>query len=615
MDENKDNENQTGLFDVFDTQEEKLSDSIEYEVDIEDASGSDLAQQALDAQSSENPEASDAPSEQEAEDDYVNEVIPTADIAELDENYMNDATVVSEDSEGSYSTGGDYDVDVGQDVDGDFSGNETAVSDEEVTSQADVGEGELSTKEAEDKKEFLSFNDAKNLKGGKNSGKKPDQLNKKMIVYVSFGIFMVFGLFMIFKPESWTIAKKEKKEKPVATRNVKNSDYESSAKSTGYYTEGVDVPRPDFTIEGVNNKYTEVGAQANNSSSASNSSYPTDPRAAGYSTGAQQQSGYYGGNGGGGGSGAYVEIPDTRNDRLQGKSISGIKGLTSTQETYATEYNMTKELNAAKAAADKKYTGERVAGDPGVYADKLIASMKDNGNSYVSQNDQAGKNSFYSNGRGTGGNGTWLGLNTIWQGTVFEVVTTSEINTDLPGEVTARVAKNVYSSQDGRYLLIPQNSVLIGQYNSSISYAQSRAQVIWHTLIRPDGYQINLGGMNGADTKGAAGIKGFVNDHPLAYVKAIVLMSAFGIANAEFQATMGETQNQYVQNVAANAQQMTNELGQKLIDRAMDVQPTIVIKAGKKMNVVVNQNLSLPAVERIEVTQKYQKGKLPRELY
>ena len=170
MDENKDKENQTGLFDVFDTQEEKLSDSIEYEVDIEDASGSDLAQQALDAQSSGNLEASDAPSEQEVEDDYINEVIPTADIAELDENYMNDATVVSENSEGSYSTDGDYDVDVGQDVDGDFSGNETAVSDEEVTSQADGEEGELSTKEAEDKKEFLSFNDAKNLKGGKNSG-------------------------------------------------------------------------------------------------------------------------------------------------------------------------------------------------------------------------------------------------------------------------------------------------------------------------------------------------------------------------------------------------------------------------------------------------------------
>ena len=115
--------------------------------------------------------------------------------------------------------------------------------------------------------------------------------------------------------------------------------------------------------------------------------------------------------------------------------------------------------------------------------------------------------------------------------------------------------------------------------------------------------------MNATDAKGASGLKGFVNDHPLAYLKAIGLMSVFSIINSEFNAQMGQTQNQYVQNIMANTQQVTNELADKLIDRAMNVQPTIKIKAGTKINIVVNQNLSLPPCEDVPVTQQYRKIK------
>lgn len=103
-----------------------------------------------------------------------------------------------------------------------------------------------------------------------------------------------------------------------------------------------------------------------------------------------------------------------------------------------------------------------------------------NQTTYAQQNDQNGKNSFYNQNRGNV-SGQWLPLNSVWQGTIFVVPLTSDISTDLPGECTAVVTKNVYSSQDGRYLLIPQNSKLLGSYNSSISYSQSRVQVGWHT--------------------------------------------------------------------------------------------------------------------------------------
>lgn len=530
----------------------------------------------------------DVSSEAEDSGEYQSKVIPSVDIADVDPEYEDSAVTVADES---FDLSTEDDVELEEDViesDPDASGEENSVDESETI---------LSTKDKDGEETFMSFNDAQNMKGGK-KGKQPEQLNKKKIVYITFGIIAFLGLFMILKPESWTLAKKEDKKKPEASK-TEYRDYEKNAKNT-INTDPYDVPRPSFDETGVNSKYTE------------NSSTVT-PRDDAYQVAYSQQSG---GNVGGQAGGYTVEVPDTRNDRLQGKTISGIKGLTSTQESYATNYEIQKEKNAMEAASNTRVTGSssmRNSLDPDKYSSQLLSSL--NTNSYESQNDQKGKSSFYNQNRGTGGAGLWLGLNTIWQGTIFNVVLTSEINTDLPGEVTGRVSKNVYSSQDGRFLLIPQNSVLIGNYNSSISYSQSRAQVIWHTLIRPDGYQINLGAMNGTDTKGAAGLKGFVNDHPMAYVKAILLMSTFSIINGEFQATQKETNNQYVQNIAANSQEMVNKLGEKLIDRAMDVQPTIVIKAGTEVNVVVNQNLTLPEYKKPEVTQKYMKGKLPKELY
>lgn len=628
MAEDKDtNTEDKSLFEQFDTQEGIVAgEDIEYEGDENSGSGFDIEIEDASEETSPidngihinesvvSPEAEnekpfeitkdvqnnvssentvsesqkDVSSEAEDLGEYQSKIIPSVDIADVDPEYEDSAVTVADENL-AFST--EDDVELEEDVienDPDASGEENSVDESETI---------LSTKDKDGEENFMSFNDAQNMKGGK-KGKEPDQLNKKKIVYITFGIIAFLGLFMILKPESWTLAKKEDKKKPQASK-TEYRDYEKNAKNT-INTDPYDVPRPSFDETGVNSKYTENSSTANPRDDAYQVAY------------SQQSGGYVGGQAGG----YTVEVPDTRNDRLQGKTISGIKGLTSTQESYATNYEIQKEMNSKEAASNTRVTGSssmRNSLDPDKYSSQLLSSL--NTNSYESQNDQKGKSSFYNQNRGTGGSGLWLGLNTIWQGTIFNVVLTSEINTDLPGEVTGRVSKNVYSSQDGRFLLIPQNSVLIGNYNSSISYSQSRAQVIWHTLIRPDGYQINLGAMNGTDTKGAAGLKGFVNDHPMAYVKAILLMSTFSIINGEFQASQKNTNNQYVQNIAANSQEMVNKLGEKLIDRAMDVQPTIVIKAGTEVNVVVNQNLTLPEYKKPEITQKYMKGKNPKELF
>jgi type IV secretion system protein VirB10 len=312
------------------------------------------------------------------------------------------------------------------------------------------------------------------------------------------------------------------------------------------------------------------------------------------------------------GSGSGSSRPDTKGDPLQGKTISGIKGVTPTQRQYS---------QSGVPSADAAFPVETANpyarfGMPSRedYTARMLSAYGQGGtpgygspSGYANQNDQSGKQQFHTAGRENAGNGVWLGPAAIWQGTIFEATLTSNINTDLPGEVTAVISKNVYSSLDGMYLLIPQNSKLFGSYNSSISYSQSRVQVAWHTLIRPDGYAISLGNMAATDAQGAAGLKGFVNDHPFQYLKAIALMSVFNIISAEFENTAADTDNQYVQNVLANSQSVATTLGSKLIDRALDVQPTITIKAGLGINIVANTTLTLPPLEPYGVTQPYRR--------
>jgi type IV secretion system protein VirB10 len=310
------------------------------------------------------------------------------------------------------------------------------------------------------------------------------------------------------------------------------------------------------------------------------------------------------------GSGNGSSRPDTRGDPLQGKTISGIKGITPTQRQYAQGGVPSGNAVSTQEAANPYARFGMPSKED--YAAQMLSAYGQTGtpgygspSSYANQNDQSGKQQFSTAGRENAGNGVWLGPATIWQGTMFEATLTSNINTDLPGEVTAVISKNVYSSLDGKYLLIPQNSKLFGSYNSSISYSQSRVQVAWHTLIRPDGYAISLGNMAATDSQGAAGLKGFVNDHPFQYLKAIALMSVFNVISSEFENTAGSTDNQYVQNVLANSQSVATTLGSKLIDRALDVQPTITIKAGLAINIVANTTLTLPPLEPYGVTQPY----------
>lgn len=233
-----------------------------------------------------------------------------------------------------------------------------------------------------------------------------------------------------------------------------------------------------------------------------------------------------------------------------------------------------------------------------------MASGYGGGNSYQQQNMQSQKQQFQSAGAGNYSM-QWNNDYSLHYGTIIPAALITGINTDLPGLVIAQVTSNVYSSLDGKHLLIPAGTRIFATYNSSVSYGQNRVQVAWDKMIRPDGLEIDLGNFTGVDNKGFAGYRGWVNNHPFETLKALGLIAAFSLLDTKMENIQGAQNNMYTQNVLADTYAEINKLGAKIIDRALDIQPTITIPQGTEVKIITNVTMSLPPVDFNPQVEKY----------
>ena len=215
------------------------------------------------------------------------------------------------------------------------------------------------------------------------------------------------------------------------------------------------------------------------------------------------------------------------------------------------------------------------------------------------------KENFFNASKGNSGNGSYLSKAALWDGTIISGALVTAINTDNPGVVIARVTENVYSSQDHSYLLIPEGSLLMATYNSSVSYGQNKVQVAWNLLIRPDNYRVQLGNMNGVNAQGASGYKGSVSNHPFETLKALGMVAVYSILQTEMTNDINSQNNEYLKNSMTDVYAESSKLGNKMVDRALDIKPTIKIKEGTEIKLITNVPMELPPVEVNQATQKY----------
>ncbi len=174
-------------------------------------------------------------------------------------------------------------------------------------------------------------------------------------------------------------------------------------------------------------------------------------------------------------------------------------------------------------------------------------------------------------------------------GSVIPAALITGIRSDLPGQITAQVTQNVYDSPTGALLLIPQGSRLIGEYDSGVTFGQRRVLLVWNRLILPNGRSIILERQRGADASGYAGLEDEVDYHWWDLMKAAGLSTLLAVG-AEL-ATSDE--DRLVRAIRDGAQDTVNQAGQQIVQRQLQVEPTLTIRPGFPVRVIVGRDLVL----------------------
>lgn len=181
------------------------------------------------------------------------------------------------------------------------------------------------------------------------------------------------------------------------------------------------------------------------------------------------------------------------------------------------------------------------------------------------------------------------GTHVLQAGSIIPAALITGIRSDLPGQVTAQVTEPVYDSVTGRILLIPQGSRLIGDYNADVSFGQRRVQLAWNRLILPDGRSIVLERQPGGDPSGFAGLQDGVDFHWGGVLRAALVSTLLGVGG---ELGAGNDDN-LTRALRRGSQDSIGRAGEQVVSRELDVRPTLTIRPGFPVRVLVTRDLIL----------------------
>jgi len=178
----------------------------------------------------------------------------------------------------------------------------------------------------------------------------------------------------------------------------------------------------------------------------------------------------------------------------------------------------------------------------------------------------------------------------LMAGTVIRGVMITGINSDLPGQVLGQISENIYSTVTGKFLVIPQGSKIIGQYDSNVTFGQERVLIVWTRIIFPNGSSLALDKLEGVDLSGYAGFKDKVDNHVGRITTSVVIGSVLSAAalmatgsnttDTSFKAAAGAGIFQNISNAATN-----------LLQKNLNIQPTLIIRPGYQFDIFLNKDI------------------------
>ena len=181
-------------------------------------------------------------------------------------------------------------------------------------------------------------------------------------------------------------------------------------------------------------------------------------------------------------------------------------------------------------------------------------------------------------------------VNVLQAGAVISAALITGIRSDLPGQITAQVTENIYDSPTGRVLLIPQGTRVIGQYDSGVGFGQRRILLVWNRLIFPNGRSIVLERQPGADAEGYAGLEDGVDYHWGELFKAAALSTLLSVGA---EAGSSGQESDIVRALRNGASDSISQTGQQIVQRQLNIAPTLTIRPGFPVRVIVTRDLVL----------------------
>jgi len=183
----------------------------------------------------------------------------------------------------------------------------------------------------------------------------------------------------------------------------------------------------------------------------------------------------------------------------------------------------------------------------------------------------------------------------VFEGTTIDTVLANRLDGEFAGPVKVMVTNPVYS-RDRQHALIPEGTFILGDVQKVSGLGQKRLAVTFHRLLMPDGYSVDLDQFHGLDQIGDTGLKDKINNH---YLQIFGTSIALGIISGAAEATNNNAgynmsgSEAYRAGIASSLSQSSANV----LDKFINIPPTITIREGHRIKVYITQDMLLPAYE------------------
>ena len=179
----------------------------------------------------------------------------------------------------------------------------------------------------------------------------------------------------------------------------------------------------------------------------------------------------------------------------------------------------------------------------------------------------------------------------LFEGTVLESVLINRLDGQFSGPIECLLTNDIYS-HDRQHLLIPAGSKVLGETKKVDAFGQTRLAVLFHRLIMPDGYSLSLDQFKGLNQTGDAGLRDQVNNH---YLRIFGVSLAIGALGAVAQGgTSGPLTASGTDVMRQGFAQSTAQSSAQILDKFLNIMPTVTIREGHRVKVYLSGDLALP---------------------